>query len=755
MESLKKQKIWICWNLIDDTKRPIAASGCKTSAKSNKHSCTYVSYDEAVAAKNRNGYSGVGFVIPKGYFFLDLDHRDLEDPLVKKILSRFDSYAELSQSGNGIHIYGKCDLSQIPQNHDKLSNRFYVKNSKLGMEVYIGGLTNRYAAFTGNQINTKPVAESTWPLLVTLRHEMLRPRPEKMVEEIDVEDTLFDIVTSMRKQKNGEKFKSLYDDGLFDKSHSEADLSLCCMLAWRIGNNPDLIDKAFRGSALYRPKWEREDYRRTTIEKAIELQHGSFYDPTHGRPDFIFVEKDKEKVSAVLLAKELSKRFQYILVKGSSKEAIQKFVYQNGCYRLYSDDMFKALLKGIIEEYNPMLINSNVINEAFKLLMMETEFTSHEQLDGDRDYINFQNGLLYLPTMELEEHTPEVYSTIQIPCDWTGKPVETPVFDRYMNDLFPDDADSRNLLLQFAGVALSNIPGYFMKKALFLVGDGDTGKSQIKGFIESILGKQYCCSLELDDLEKRFATSQLYGKRICGSTDMKFTGVPELNVFKKATGGDLLGAEFKGEATFEFIYKGILWYCGNRLPRFGGDDGAWVYERFVALQCRNVIPKEKQDPNLMQKLLSEKEGVVYEAVMALKKVIQNGYRYDIPESLEAIKESFREENNSVFGFLAECVVPVDGVSKVLDWCTVKRMYGAYCQWCKENGRRSKSSPEFKKTVGTHYSLATIRRSKGLIYQHFRLNEEAETDYRPQLDPDFSAQNDFDDHSFLDDDDLPF
>ena len=58
--------------------------------------------------------AGLGFVIPEGYFFLDIDHRPKENALVQTMLRRFDSCAEYSVSGSGIHIYGKCDPSQIP-----------------------------------------------------------------------------------------------------------------------------------------------------------------------------------------------------------------------------------------------------------------------------------------------------------------------------------------------------------------------------------------------------------------------------------------------------------------------------------------------------------------------------------------------------------------------------------------------------------------------------------------------------------------
>lgn len=78
-----------------------------------------MTYDEAVAAAQQHGDNGIGFKIPDGYFFLDVDHRDVTDPYVQLLLDRFDSYTERSVSGGGIHIYGICNIDRVPTYLDK------------------------------------------------------------------------------------------------------------------------------------------------------------------------------------------------------------------------------------------------------------------------------------------------------------------------------------------------------------------------------------------------------------------------------------------------------------------------------------------------------------------------------------------------------------------------------------------------------------------------------------------------------------
>ncbi len=309
MEDLKKQKIWICWTLSKGTKKTISAHGTPTSANVRKHGHTYVTYEEALQAKEEKGYTGVGFVIPEGYFFLDIDHRPQDDPLCQTLFERFtyeealqakeekgytgvgfvipegyffldidhrpqddplcqtlferfdyeealqakeekgytgvgfvipegyffldidhrpqddplcqtlferfDSYCERSQSKEGFHIYGKCDLSQIPQANGKLASRFYTNNRLLGLEIYIGGLTSRFACFTDDVFKDLPIADCTQSLLVTLRHEMLKQEvTRKHVSEVHGDDEeLFDMICDCRRFKNGENFIKLYDKG--------------------------------------------------------------------------------------------------------------------------------------------------------------------------------------------------------------------------------------------------------------------------------------------------------------------------------------------------------------------------------------------------------------------------------------------------------------------------------------------------------------------------------------------------------------
>ena len=744
MQELKQMRIWFLWRRGTDnngkpTKNPFAANGGQTGTD-DAHSSTWVTYDDAVVAVEKHHAAGVGFKIPEGYFFLDIDHRELSDPLVQTLLTRFDSYSERSISGGGIHIYGKCDFTKLPTYIDKkgkvrLDKQFYQKNSTADLELYVGGITNRFAVYTGNIIEDKPLRECTSAVLTTLDKNMRRKEKTKYSANRDGDRADFDIICNLRKQKNGDKFKKLYDEGDFSDygSQSEADAALCALIAFRTGPDPDAIDAIFRGSALYRDKWERDDYREATIAVGIEACHGTFHISKMDHPYFIKFDKNGVPyVFSPLLAKWTREHLDYILVRDNGKQALLIYVYEDGCYRLYAPDMLKGIIKGYIAEYDEELVFMPNVSEAYNQIVTDLSYASQDDLNSNELLINFKNCLLPVDTEETIPHTPTVLSTIQIPCQWTGKPSPTPVFDRFMHTLTNGDKAIQQLLLEFIGACISNIKGWRMKKSLFMVGKGDTGKSQLKSLVELLLGRGNFIGIDLKEIEARFGTGAVYGTRLAGSSDMSFLSVDELKTFKKLTGGDSIFAEFKGQQAFEFTYNGLLWFCMNRLPKFGGDDGQWVYDRIMVVECPNVIPKDKQDKTLLDKLYAEREGIVYKAVKALQTVIANGYRFTEPESVNKARDAYMSENNTVVSFFDECMTKRPR-GKIEDSCSTGRIYKVYKAWCYDNNNGyAKTAGEFRKALADHldttFEEMSVKRNNGTYYRNYTLTLEAKEQY---------------------------
>jgi hypothetical protein len=172
-----------------------------------------------------------------------------------------------------------------------------------------------------------------------------------------------------------------------------------------------------------------------------------------------------------LLTKHVREHLDYILVRDNGKQGLLKYVYGDGCYRLYSNDMLMGIIKQYIADYDEELVKMSKVTETLQHITTDLNYVGQDELDANENLINFKNCLLSVSenALTLIPHTSTVYSAIQIPCNWTGKTETTPVFDAYMHTLMNGDKAIEWLLLEFIGVCISNIKGWRLKKSLFLV----------------------------------------------------------------------------------------------------------------------------------------------------------------------------------------------------------------------------------------------------------------------------------------------
>ena len=133
-------------------------------------------------------------------------------------------------------------------------------------------------------------------------------------------------------------------------------------------------------------------------------------------------------------------------------------------------------------------------------------------------------------------------------------------------------------------------------------------------------------------------------------------------------------------------------------------------------------------------------------VMALKNVIDNGYRFTEPESVKADRQLCRNNNSTVITFFEDCMmaIPVDDRSHR---CTAMKVYSAYQAWCRDNNRGyAKTAREFKDELAAHLRITakdlTIRRKEGMIYRDYTLTPETVVAYIRSNPYSTSVEEDF-------------
>ncbi len=269
-KELQSYNQFVLWKYetVNDRRTKIPYTIYDTRASST-NSKTWNSFMSVYDRFNYGGYDGIGFVFTDRdpFIGIDWDNIDLNESVWEEVES-FNSYAELSPSGNGIHCICK---GVIPEgSRCRAGNR----------EMYSHG---RFFTLTGSHIAATPynIQEAPKKAISEFIKKLTPSSPalSQTVHYVGVEQafastptTRDNVLTTLDCCKNGkykDLFKRLFNgDWTGYHSQSEADFALCYIVA-KYTNNPSDIDVIFRKSKLFRSKWNNSYYRKRTINMAM------------------------------------------------------------------------------------------------------------------------------------------------------------------------------------------------------------------------------------------------------------------------------------------------------------------------------------------------------------------------------------------------------------------------------------------------------------------------------------------------------
>ena len=273
---LRERNQWVVWRYVvrggKPTKVPINP---KTGREADSTSPpTWSSFADAVHSLGGGStFAGIGFVFSTDDPFtgIDLDDCIVDGDLVpaaQQIVDAFGTYTEVSPSGNGVKMIVRGRKPEGARCKSKAIEGFKET------EVYDA---KRFFTLTGRRLPGTPDIISDGQIaLDKLCLRLWPPKPRRNVAEPARAATAIpdyqSLLARMFSSKHGDAIRRLWDGDTSDHGgdHSAADLALCNHLAFWTGRDRDRMDRLFRGSGLYRTKWEREDYRDWTLIKAIE-----------------------------------------------------------------------------------------------------------------------------------------------------------------------------------------------------------------------------------------------------------------------------------------------------------------------------------------------------------------------------------------------------------------------------------------------------------------------------------------------------
>ena len=434
---------------------------------------SFTDFDAVCAVQD--SYDGIGIGIFGDLFAIDMDHcvtDGIVSAMAQNIIDTMNCYTEYSPSGTGVRIIGLAsDLD-----YDKA--RYYINNHKLGLEVYVAGYTNKFVTLTGNVIRESDLVDRSGELMTVLEKYMVKPVQLQLVKREVPGSYLSDesVIAKALASKQGEKFRSLWEGSLPEGiSHSEADLSLCTMLAFWCGGDTDQMDRLFQESGLMREKWNREDYRTATLERAVAMTT-EFYKPlaiSNARSDF--------STPSVFLSEvhpENNDRYPWTDIGRGRLFAdcyrdIARFVPEKKSWYCYQEGVWKAdasslrtleLCKEVADallvyalsiqnerqrtEYIKYCSDKWQIRRTRETVLKDAQSIhpiSIQEFDSDPYVFNCGNGTLHLDSMEFTPHNPEDRLTKKSPVNYNPS-ARCDRFLSFVNEITSGDAEKARFL---------------------------------------------------------------------------------------------------------------------------------------------------------------------------------------------------------------------------------------------------------------------------------------------------------------------
>ena len=222
---------------------------------------------------------GYVFTADGPYWFIDIDHQ-LDSPIAKKLLEVFDGcYVEVSQSGEGYHIFGTGKAPEHSCKNKTYNIEFYTE----GRFVLLTG-TDARGSWNHDCSHLLPwLTDNYFPPSVVVPGSEWTDKPAEIEDEILIEKMLntrttaaqaFGNKASIKDLFNGDSsklsspFPALNDDDPYDRS--SADAALAAHLAFWTNKNHGQVLRIMQRSELVRDKWTiHKSYLRRTITNAV------------------------------------------------------------------------------------------------------------------------------------------------------------------------------------------------------------------------------------------------------------------------------------------------------------------------------------------------------------------------------------------------------------------------------------------------------------------------------------------------------
>lgn len=275
-----------------------------------------------------------------------------------------------------------------------------------------------------------------------------------------------------------------------------------------------------------------------------------------------------------------------------------------------------------------------------------------EEVDNNDLLINCQNGTFNLDDFTLTPSNRQDYITKIAKASYIPL-APCPLWNKFLNEIFLDDADLIRYMQKVIGYAST---GLSKEQCMWvLYGNGMNGKGVFLEVITNTLG-DYVNSMPPSELILKQnegisnEIAKLRAARFITTSESGQSKFLDEAKVKRLTGEERMSARFLFKESFEFYFKGKIFFMTNYKPEIRGyDKGIW--RRIKPVPFELDLNDATVDKTLKQKLLTEKDGILAWIIDGFRLYKEEGLK-EPKRVLDSIIE-YKEESDKFSEFINE------------------------------------------------------------------------------------------------------
>ena len=381
---------------------------------------------------------------------------------------------------------------------------------------------------------------------------------------------------------------------------------------------------------------------------------------------------------------------------------------QNGVYSPASDVEIQGLVQSMsqslaathrpkdLARFHSASGVKNILCLSRPMLMADAR-----QFDSEPLLFGVQNGVIDLGTKTLITNPPSIV-TKRFAATYAPS-ADCPRFKAFLKEITNGDASLCGYLRRILGYMVTGKTGE--QVIIIAIGSGANGKSTLFSVLHAILGDYAGYTPMTTLMQTKYGNENTYdlaaheGKRLVIAQEGEAGSKLAEAKIKAMTGGDPIACRpiYGKPKTYVPQFKLVL--VTNELPEIVGVDDA-IWRRIKLMPFRVTFPEDRRDPNLRDKLLEERDGILNFLIDCYADYDAECHKHPAdsglaePEAVKAELRDYRASSDTVGMFLGECCeIGVKGTTMT------KKLFEEYEFWCRESGLDALTQSAFGKCLG--------------------------------------------------------